>query len=168
MSRYFVLVGGFLLLIIKVDNRGGKRYTEEIGGSKMEISKDSWHFQVYEKWHQRKLGYLPGSLVNLCPYVRVILFYSWARYLFITGTVWPFWTILGLAVEVTLLKASPLRVLKQEALALLFLSTYVFFMCIIFSIQKLFKTSKGASFTQVLATRFHAAHKGVCPTIVIK
>lgn len=52
----------------------------------MNIPKAAWYNRVYEWWHYDKYGWLPardGFSVNLCPYMRAILFWSWTRLLFL-------------------------------------------------------------------------------------
>ena len=63
------------------------------------ISRSSWHWKVFTAWYERKYKGSwyrnpeskdwpcdPGEMkrINLCPYMRAILFWSWLRWLFLT------------------------------------------------------------------------------------
>ena len=48
----------------------------------MTISRGSWHYRAYAWWYRRKHGYpCEQRVVNLCPYMRAILLWSWLRWL---------------------------------------------------------------------------------------
>lgn len=57
----------------------------------MLVSSDSWHAKVYRWWYARKFNIQDASELprhtNLCPYMRVVLFWAWLRWLFIDGEV---------------------------------------------------------------------------------
>lgn len=54
----------------------------------MTIRKASWHYKVYSFWHKGKYGNHPfDNFVNLCPYMRAILFWSWMRWIFIDAKI---------------------------------------------------------------------------------
>jgi len=48
----------------------------------MRISRSkSWHWKVYEQWYRRKHGSsYEKKVINLCPYVRTVLLWSWLRW----------------------------------------------------------------------------------------
>lgn len=55
-------------------------------GDGLIINSNSWYNRVYEWWHFDTYGWKNGSgpanTVNLCPYMRAILFWSWLRLFF--------------------------------------------------------------------------------------
>lgn len=52
----------------------------------MYISSSSWHARVYLCWFRMKHGqHASPRQVNLCPYVRAVLFWSWSRWLMRSG-----------------------------------------------------------------------------------
>lgn len=48
----------------------------------MRISRSrSWHWKVFERWHERKHGYpYEKRTISLCPYMRAVLLWSWMRW----------------------------------------------------------------------------------------
>ena len=64
----------------------------------MVVSINSWHARLYSNWYRRKHGWSPSGMANLCPYVRVVLFHWWTRWLFKDGKLFgvripiPVWT----------------------------------------------------------------------------
>ncbi|KKL82358.1 hypothetical protein LCGC14_1985570 [marine sediment metagenome] len=64
----------------------------------MVVSINSWHARLYSNWYRRKHGWSPTGIANLCPYVRVVLFHWWTRWLFKDGKLFgvripiPVWT----------------------------------------------------------------------------
>ena len=59
----------------------------------LEISSNSWHYRAYNWWHEQKYGWrCDDNFINLCPYGRAALLWSWLRFLmtgkYISGFFW--------------------------------------------------------------------------------
>jgi hypothetical protein len=60
----------------------------------MKISRDTWHFRVFNGWFKKKKGfsfdewYGSDRPYNLCPYVRAVLLWAPARFLFSPPRIW--------------------------------------------------------------------------------
>jgi len=133
----------------------------------MQISSDSWHARVYINWFRRKKGWTPTE-ANLCPYVRAVLLYSWLRYIFLTGTIWPAWTLLGLSLEGFLLWWRLLPTLQNEGIILLCATIVFIWFGILYFMNIGFETAEKSSFVNILKERVRSAHSGICPTINFK
>jgi hypothetical protein len=46
------------------------------------VSKKSWHARIYIWWYELKYGSFTNTSVNLCPYMRAIMFWAPLRLLF--------------------------------------------------------------------------------------
>lgn len=159
----------------------------------MHIDSRSWHARVYRWWKVMKYGplmYQAPATVNLCPYVRAVLFWSWSRWLMRSGQIgqgrWAlsvpriFWgsqPIIGLFLVWAL--AGPkafmdvLRILAIGSAALSVLSAIVL---AVWLIIRMFKTlpvasamdttaDRALSFSRVLKSYVVGAHNKICPVV---
>lgn len=137
----------------------------------MKISRNSWHARVYSWWYREKHGYYPSSGVNLCPYVRAVLFWAHLRFLFLTKMGYVTWTVLAAGLEYTLLRVAGWKdVFTIEGAVLLLLAIAGTVIALGFGVQWLWNWTWDAreaittvSFVQVLKTRAKAGHNKICP-----
>ena len=54
----------------------------------LEVKASSWVDRIYNRWYHDKYDSLPPEHVNLCPYLRAIMFWSWLRLIFLNDSPW--------------------------------------------------------------------------------
>ena len=145
----------------------------------MEINRSSWHARIYGWWHFDKYNAHPTG-VNLCKYVRVVLFYGPLRWLF-TGKVGTFPVAL---VIVLFMLGSPLMLVGSYEMLVVILAIYSVFLTmattIIFLIYMEDRSVWGKignklglvghrikrkSFYSILKAVYLAGKKRVCPYV---
>lgn len=149
----------------------------------MKLSKRSWHTRVYLWWCSQKYDtpkYMPdGGIklipraerpVNLCPYVRTVLFYAPLRWTFLTGKkAWFSWLAL-----VALLHWLAYLIWGEKAFrfdeAVGILAGLVAVLGTIGWIASLVKDGAQnsdvlRSFGSVVAARYSSVHDKVCPVV---
>lgn len=159
----------------------------------MYIDSRSWHARVYRWWKVMKYGenqWRAPSTVNLCPYCRAVLFWSWSRYLMLSGRVklgkyrvsvpklfWGAQPILALLAAhhylshkgfITLLQVLGFIVCVLSAtsiLALVAYGIYRFFTADPVVDAREAVMDGAASFTRVLVERTRGAHNRICPVL---
>lgn len=141
----------------------------------MTISKESWHYKVYSWWYKHKYGYRHPSYINLCPYMRAVLFWSWLRWLWIDGRIKSFRVPV---IPITLTLSFPFLIAawlgKQDFRALLFFVATVFGVgAAIFGPwylweEKLSKRRGVESFTKLVREYYNTGHSKICPTLEVK
>lgn len=155
----------------------------------MWIDRNSWHWRVYQWWYNRKFPsrsyenapwFKPLTSVNLCPYVRTILFWAPIRWLTIWGP-----RKLNVAVETVgwmgayyLLTLVPVK--SETDFGSLIGLTLVWGLLLVLRGTLFLKThavtfpsvpipdsviEKGASFFMLLGSYISKAHTQVCPQI---
>lgn len=137
----------------------------------MKISRNSWHARVYSWWYNEKHGHYPSGGVNLCPYVRAVLFWAHFRFLFLTKMGYVTWSLLAAGLEYTLIRVGGWKnVLEVEEAFLIILSIVAAVIGIGFGAHWLWNRTEDAreavttaSFVQVLKTRAEAGHNKICP-----
>jgi hypothetical protein len=146
----------------------------------MIVDKTSWHTRLYFWWHKAKYPNWPyphwpePTSVNLCPYVRTVLFWAPLRFVFLGKVLrWFSWSALGLLLQY-LLCLMGYKALAVEATIVLAL---VAMMAVVGSMAGLSWLHDGVygtfsfpikSFVLVLKGRLQAAHDKVCPVIELK
>lgn len=141
----------------------------------MTISKESWHYRVFNWWFTHKNGYSNPSYINLCPYMRAVLFWSWLRWLWIDGRIGTFRVPV---IPITLISLSPFVVAAwagaQSLIALLaFLVGLLGLLTAIFGPWYLWEekisSQRGVvSFTTLVREYYNTGHNKICPTLEIK
>lgn len=137
----------------------------------MKLSRNSWHAKVYLWWYRERCAVPNDPLfpksVNLCPYVRTVLLYAPLRWAFLTGRkAWLSWLTLA-----TLLQLAAYLEWGSKAFSLLLeLLVIAALLAILAGAAALARRSAGKSrvirsFGEVLAARYDAAHKHVCPVL---
>ncbi len=155
----------------------------------MWINRNSWHARVYLWWYNRKFkpwerDYIgPSNSVNLCPYVRTILFWAPIRWLTMWGP-----RKLNVAAETVgwmgayyLLTLVPVKD-ESDFISLLVITTIWVFLLLVRGVFFLDKhgvnfatgpvsdsvIEKGASFFKLLGSYISKAHTQVCPQIELR
>ena len=159
----------------------------------MKIATGTWHYRVYDYWFrqkhkgdsvkqyvkQRKEWYGPAwretKLFNLCSYVRVILFWGPARFLFSRPRIWFTLSAMLLTLLGTLYHFRGWHGLVHFFQVVLCLgATVTVILGTGWCAEKIRDYYKGhrndalENFTEILKEQWKAAHDGVCPTIEFK
>lgn len=130
----------------------------------MEISKSSLSYKIFQWWDSMK-DYTPYKFQhNLCPYMRAVLFYSWARYLFIKHAKysWPTLVVLGHAITRYFTKNGFWNLLKAEGMIALMLAGIT---AIGLGIYYTLQNDKIEEFGDTIIDYVQAKHDKVCPEI---
>lgn len=163
----------------------------------MYINAQSWHARVYRFWYAMKHGQwsTPGA-VNLCPYVRAVVFWSWSRWLMrsgkiqmgglVVGVPWLFWgcqPLLALWLDYYFLgRQKFIFTLTIFGMALAILSGASLVVFLGYLIRQAFRTQpaaqagaaighvidNGMSFGRVVMEYIHGAHNKICPVVEFK
>lgn len=173
----------------------------------MIVTKDTWHARLYLSWYRRKFkkeiekweqyeqdgilqrmmlrGFICRSKtperVNLCPYVRIVLFWSWLRWLLIDGTIgsfrvaWASW-VSWAGFWIIILTLQPLTLIVEVLISVISIAGFIILVLAILDdmgrhgqIRFKEKTAKSPSqFVQVLNEYFIAIHDRICPFIEIR
>ena len=138
----------------------------------MVIDRNCWHARLW-RWHQAQKGYNPSGSVNLCPYVRAVLFWAPARFIFLHRVMrWITWPSLALSAEYGLWRLSGILVFQVELAFLTILAAAAAAIGIGIGIWALGAKASEAqpvrSFGQVVAHRYSKVHEGICPIVHIR
>lgn len=143
----------------------------------MTIDGNSWHAKLYVWWYQRKYGITPSG-ANLCPYVRVVLFWSWVRWLLVDGKIGRVysaalsWSSIGLLIEYVAYLAAGRRIFLAELFGIITLLVGAVIVGIIGGLVYFLTKSKPGkpvrSFIEVLRYRANSFHDRICPRIELK
>jgi len=152
----------------------------------MWIDRDSWHWRLYLWWYNRKFkpwerDYIANA-VNICPYVRTILFWAPIRWLTVWGP-----RKVNVAAETVgwmgayyLLTLVPVKDERDFRSLLVITGLWVFFLLIrgfvYLDKHAVFPSvpipdsvvEKGASFFSLLGRYISKAHTQVCPQIELR
>jgi hypothetical protein len=147
----------------------------------MKISKNTWHFKVFEFWFKQKHGgydldtYTQSyykETFSLCPYVRAILLWAPPRWLFSRPRVWYTLGILALALLSVFYHFHGVKgleilggVLAAAAGVIGLIVGVIYLWCKAEEQWKRHQPPVIKEFTTVLHERVQAAHEGVCPLI---
>lgn len=143
----------------------------------MTISTNSWHARVYLWWYHQKHPYKPApSTVNLCPYVRVVLFWGPFRRLFLTRLGFAFWPLLAGLLELGLYhffgaKLWPVELGILGAFAVIFgmIGLLLGLFVGVRFIYELVREKPGVvTFKEVLYARYDAYHSKICPVMQLE
>jgi hypothetical protein len=154
----------------------------------MTISNDCWHFRLYLWWYREKNGidFLRYSMgftpkVNLCPYVRAVLFWSWLRWLFLarhwrSALSWPV-AILGAPFAVKLVFPE-CPALLWDVVMLAVVAALAGGLGVVLGVVKLSKLcnrheklghmERLIPFRGLLAAYWRAVHDRICPFIEVR
>jgi len=151
----------------------------------MWIDKNSWHWRLYLWWYNRKFtpwerDYIAYS-VNICPYVRTILFWAPIRWLTVwgprkltvavetVGWMGTYWLLTIIPVK-TVEDFNALIVFMISWLTVLVIRGFVFLGTHDVSIPSPpdIVVEKGASFFKLLGSYISKAHTQVCPQVELR
>ena len=149
----------------------------------MKISRNTWHYKAFNFWFKQKWGrsteeyeelYDHPPQLNLCSYVRIVLFWSPLRFVFSRPRIWFLLSGVGLAILCDVYKHKGLHGLFVIwVLAIYFCVAMAAFLGIVFGIAEIHERLRKhpiatiTSFTEVLSERVKAAHEGICPLITL-
>lgn len=157
----------------------------------MYIDSRSWHARVYRWWVDMKYGeWNHPRTVNLCPYCRAVLFWSWSRYLMRSGEVklgkyrisvpkvfwgaqpvlalWAVYHFCSHKVFINVLQVLGFLLCVASlasVLALIAYGIYRFFTARPVANVREAVVDGAASFTHVLIERTRGAHDKICPVL---
>src|SRR5271156_4771340 len=146
----------------------------------MQISKNTWHYKVYD-WHfQKTCGRTLedyqrswGHTVSLCPYVRTILLWAPLRWIFTPPRLWYLLSGASLAMVWDDYRVHGVPGMVALGVALFALAIVVGTLWLVVTLsgklgtflRKRSKTTVTVNFSTVLHERLKAAHEGICPFI---
>ena len=155
----------------------------------MWIDRNSWHWRLYQWWYERKFSRYdraergPLTLVNICPYVRTILFWAPIRWLTAwgprkvnvaaetVGWMGAYWLLTIIPVE-TVKDFDALIVFTGLWLIGLVIRLFVFLgthdVGLNLPSPPDFVIEKGASFFNLLGGYISKAHTQICPQIELR
>lgn len=153
----------------------------------MNVSKNTWHYRVFEWQLMQKYGFIPWTInaygSNLCSYVRTVLLWAPLRFLFnttwvrstatasimfsiVTGLIGAFAGLHGLKIEA--------GIILTVLIAATMLGTIVSFVWLA-SLLAEYARNKNlrvpdtiVSFSELLTKRVRSIHDGICPEITFK
>ncbi len=140
----------------------------------MTIDKNSWHAVLYRAWYCSKhWGNEPVGAVNLCPYVRTVLFWAPLRLLFLGRvTRWLSWPALVGAAEYLLWLKFHHKLFEVELAVLAAVFLLATFVAIVGAAIWTGAKTKNApvtkSFGRVLTVWYEGVHKHICPLVDIR
>ena len=161
------------------------------GGDGMKIKQASYVDKIYKWWYMEKYSEYPPKYVNLCPYLRAILFWAPLRFLFLCKFAWVRVPLLGVvlgAIESVALATSiyvyslPSPEMFTGSLFLLQLFVLIWFTGHMFlfiaffvwltnehNLERRFLESAPAKLVDEIVAlveeKAKAAHENICPTI---
>jgi len=131
---------------------------------------------VYRAWFKSKHGWDPygdgNPVINLCFYVRAVLFWALPRYLFLgrRARAITFWSLLFVFVNYVLARMTSWHGLGAFWVVVgIVLGLITIVLGFIWLTEKIFKNNQAVdSFTEVLGEYWQATHEKICPIIEIK
>lgn len=146
----------------------------------MTINKTSWHARIYRWWRYKKFGTF-SDVANLCPYVRVVLFWAPLRWLLRSGKIGPvhvpILTSIGLVGGSLLLPGLYAWVAFKTIIEILGLLLVAVVCTLVFGVlcylderkkgwaKRFLLVRAGSSFWTVLKAYSRATHDRICPEL---
>jgi len=137
------------------------------------IDRRAWHARLFGWWYREKHGQELQQTVNLCPYVRVVLFWAPLRLLFLDRILgWICWPLLACGLQWLIWQLFGQKGLRAELVLLIVLLLSGTFIALIYGGACVYEVGSAStmtrSFGRVLAHWYDGLHKHICPTVEIR